>query len=88
MKNNNGKHFIWGDYDYSEKSSKENSFNISNIDSKEEKKESNYFNPIKAKIKEGIEKIKTSELANKLSSKLWIKLDLIRTLKINKIIIF
>ena len=70
MKNNNGKHFIWGDYDYSEKSSKENSFNISNIDSKEEKKERNYFNPIKAKIKEGIEKIKTSELANKLSSKL------------------
>ena len=70
MKNNNGKHFIWGDYDYSEKSSEENSFGISNIDSKEEKKESNYFNPIKAKIKEGIEKIKTSELANKLSSKL------------------
>ena len=74
MKNKNGNKFLWGNYDYSKELSKDIISNIPNIETEEEKEEEkndrNFFNPIKTKLKQGIEKIKSSELTNKVKDKL------------------
>ena len=74
MKNKNGNKFIWGNYDYSNDLSKDIISNIPNTEPEQEKEEEkndkNFLNPIKTKIKEGIEKITSSELTNKIKDKL------------------
>jgi hypothetical protein len=74
MNNKNGNKFIWGNYDYSNDLSKDIISNISNIEKYQEqedkKNDKNFLNPIKTKIEEGIDKITTSELTNKLKDKL------------------
>ena len=73
MQNKNGNKFIWGNYDYSNELSKDLANNISSSESKQEENNQNFLAPIKSKIKEGFEKIKTLEISNKIKEKLSFK---------------
>ena len=73
MQNKNGNKFIWGNYDYSNELSKDIENNISSSESKQEENNQNFLAPIKSKIKEGFEKIKTLEISNKIKDKLSFK---------------
>jgi len=61
------KKFIWGNYDYSN-NNQENNINNNNNNLTDDNK--GILNPIKEKIKEGIGKINSSELYNKLKNKI------------------
>ena len=65
MQNKNGNKFLWGNYNYSNEITKEQENNISASESNKEENGKNFFAPIKSKIKEGFEKIKTLEITNK-----------------------
>ena len=51
MENKNGNKFIWGNYDYSNDLSKDINPNIEKEESNQEKEKTNFFSPIKSKIK-------------------------------------
>ena len=70
MKNKNGNKFLWGNYNYSNELSETIIQNMTKADSEQEKIDKNILSPIKTKIKEGIDKIKTPELINQLKDKL------------------
>ena len=63
MENKNGNKFIWGNYDYSNDLSKNINPNIEKTETKEEKEKTNFFSPIKSKIK-------IAELSNQIKDKL------------------
>ena len=65
MNENNEKKYIWGNYDYSN-NNQDNNIN-DNKDSNDDNK--GILNPIKEKIKEGIEKVNSSEIYNKIKNK-------------------
>ena len=63
MENKNGNKFIWGNYDYSNDLSKDINPNIEKTESNQEKEKTNFFSPIKSKIK-------IAELSNQIKDKL------------------
>ena len=67
MNDKNKKKFLWGNYDYSDTQLNSKS-NINNNNKEEENK--SILNPIKDKIKDGINKINPSGLYNKLKTKI------------------
>ena len=70
MKNKNGNKYIWGNYDYSDDLSKDIKSKMPNIESEQENESTNFFSPIKIKIEEEKEKMKSPEITSKLKENL------------------
>ena len=67
MQNINGNKFIWGNYNYSNDLSNNLNNNTSLSELKQEKNNKNFLTPITSKIKEGLKKIKTLDISNKIN---------------------
>ena len=65
MQNINGNKFIWGNYNYSNDLSNNQINNASSSELKQEENSKNFLTPIKSKIKEGLEKIKSLDISSK-----------------------
>ena len=65
MQNKNGNQFIWGNYTYSNDLSNNQINNASSSELKQEENSKNFLTPIKSKIKEGLEKIKSLDISSK-----------------------
>ena len=67
MQNINGNKFIWGNYNYSNDLSNNLNNNTSLSELKQEENNKNFLTPITSKIKEGLKKIKTLDISNKIN---------------------